>query len=161
MNKTQPMRVLFVCMGNICRSPMAQGVFCAKLSARGVADQFLVDSAGTHAYHVGKPPDPRACAAAERRSIDITDLRARQVEPADFFSYDIILSMGTDNHDAMRYAAPAEHRGKLKLFMSYAPDLRLREVPDPYHGEEADFEKALDLIEAGCEGLTNELVCTS
>ena len=153
--------VLFVCTGNICRSPMAEGVLSALLGARGLADRFVVESAGTHAYHTGKPPDPRACAAAARRSIDITHQRARQVEPSDFLSYDLIISMGTDNHDAMRYAAPAAYREKLKLFMSYAPELGLREVPDPYYGDEADFEQVLNLIEAGCEALAKELACAS
>lgn len=140
---------------------MAQGVFSAQLSARGIEHQFVVDSAGTHAYHVGRSPDPRACAAAQRRSIDITHQRARRVEPSDFQTYDVIVSMDRDNHDMLRYAAPVEHRGKLQLFMSYAPDLGLHEVPDPYYGDDADFEKALDLIEAACAGLTDELVPTA
>jgi protein-tyrosine phosphatase len=136
---------------------MAQGVFGAQLNARGIEHRFIVDSAGTHAYHVGRPPDSRASAAAQRRGVDITHQRARQVEPSDFLSYDVIVSMDRDNHDMLRYSAPVEQRGKLRLFMSYAPDLGLHEVPDPYYGDDAGFEKALDLIEAACVGLIDEL----
>lgn len=147
-------RILFVCMGNICRSPLAEGVL------RGVAEragdiEVEVDSAGTHAYHVGEPPDARAIAAAQRRGFDLRGLRARVVEPDDFLRFDLIVAMDRDNLSLLRRRARGA-RAELALFMHYAGDDDA-DVPDPYYGDETAFEHALDLIEAGVASLVATL----
>lgn len=141
-------RVLFVCMGNICRSPTAEGVARALAEKAGVAQHFEFDSAGTHSYHIGEPPDRRAREAAARRGYDLSPLRARQVEAADFLRFDLILAMDRHNLQLLRHACPAEHRGKLKLFLEFAPELGVDEVPDPYYGGPEGFDEVLDLVEA-------------
>jgi protein-tyrosine phosphatase len=144
--------VLFVCMGNICRSPTAEGMFRKLVEAEGVADRFTIDSAGTHSYHVGKPPDERAQRAAQGRGIDISRQRARQVEVADFNRFDHILAMDLDNYDALRFLCPPSMEHKLKLFLEFAPHLNVREVPDPYYGGAQGFDRVLDLVEAAARG---------
>ncbi len=145
--------VLFVCMGNICRSPTAEGVFRHLLREEGMDGQVLTDSAGTHAYHVGEPPDRRAQATAVSRGIDISDLRARRVAPDDFARFDYVLAMDEDNHALLADLCPPGHEERLSLFLDFAPDLGLREVPDPYYGGNAGFERVFDMVEAASRGL--------
>jgi protein-tyrosine phosphatase len=150
-------KVLFVCMGNICRSPTAHGVFLKMLEDQSLAHLVEVDSAGTHAYHIGKAPDERSRSAALRRGVDLSPLRARQVEPADFQSFDYVLAMDDDNLQHLEMICPLGQRGKLRLFMEFAPQMKKREVPDPYYGGSSGFEQVLDLVEAAAEGLLQEI----
>jgi protein-tyrosine phosphatase len=150
-------KVLFVCMGNICRSPTALGVFQRLVEQTGLSRQIEVDSAGTHAYHIGNAPDPRAQAAALRRGIDLSLQRARRIEAADFKRFDYLLAMDTENLKALRALCPPQYAHKLGLFMEYAPELRMQEVPDPYYGGGSGFEQVLDLVEAASEGLLRHL----
>lgn len=153
-------RILFVCMGNICRSPTAEGVFRARVAARGVEQHFEIDSAGTHAYHVGDPPDPRSIEAASRRGIDLTAIRARKVTAEDFERFDLVLAMDADNHERLLGIARDTHAGKVRLFLEYGASGR-REVPDPYYGGANGFEDVLDLIEEAADGLLDELLAQS
>ncbi len=146
-------KVLFVCMGNICRSPTAEGVFRRLVQQQALHDLILIDSAGTHAYHVGNPPDPRAQRTALGRGIDLSPLRARQVRREDFVYFDYILAMDRDNLADLLEICPAEHQAKLSLLLPHAPHLELQEVPDPYYGGPAGFERVLDMIEAASEEL--------
>lgn len=146
-------KVLFVCMGNICRSPTAEGVFRKLLQQHDLHELVMVDSAGTHAYHVGNPPDPRAQHAALCRGIDLGGQRARQVQVDDFSLFDYILAMDEDNLAHLQALSPPGCETKLSLLLSYAPHLGIREVPDPYYGGRAGFDRVLDMIEAACEGL--------
>jgi len=145
--------VLFVCTGNICRSPTAEGVMTAKLVAAGLADRVTCDSAGTHAFHVGNPPDPRALRHALDRGYDLSALRARKVDAVDFERFDLLLAMDHGHRSLLQRQAPAGTRAKIALFLDFARHLDARDVPDPYYGDETDYEYALDLIEAGTEGL--------
>lgn len=150
------MRVLFVCLGNICRSPTAEGVFRHKLREAGLEQRVLTDSAGTGDWHVGKAPDARTRLAARRRGYVLDDLRARQVEAEDFQRFDLILAMDRNNLAELETLRPAMARSDLDLLLrryQLAPD----EVPDPYYGGEAGFEQVLDLIEQACEGLLREV----
>jgi protein-tyrosine phosphatase len=150
-------RVLFVCMGNICRSPTAEAVF-RRLIADEAGDLVVeIDSAGTHDYHVGHPPDERAQAAARRRGFEMNALRARQLAPRDFDHYDFVLFMDEQNRRDALALAPARFRARVGLLLEYAPDLDVREVPDPYYGGEVGFEHVLDLVEAAARGLIAEL----
>ncbi len=144
-------RVLFFCMGNICRSPTADGVMRAKLQAAGLHAE--VDSAGTHGWHVGAPPDARSQAHARRRGYDLSGLRARQLVAEDFERFDLVLAMDGDNLAHAEQLCPPSRRDRLKLLLDYAPQLGQREVPDPYYGGDAGFEAVLDLVEAACDGL--------
>ena len=146
-------RVLFVCMGNICRSPTAEAVFRHLLASEGGGLEVVVDSAGTHAYHVGEPPDGRSMEAARRRGIVMDDLRVRRVSEDDFAAFDLVLAMDDDNLALLRRMAPSEYRERIKLFLDFAPQAGRREVPDPYYGGENGFEDVLDLVEAGARGL--------
>ena len=148
--------VLFVCMGNICRSPTAEGVFRHHAEQAGVSDRIRIDSAGTHAYHVGEPADRRARAAAERRGISLDGISARRVTTDDFERFDLILAMDEDNRAQLRAEAPDEHRGKVRLFLEFA-DVSETEVPDPYYGGAAGFERVLDLVEDASRGLLETL----
>ena len=150
-------RVLFVCMGNICRSPTAAGVFRAAVDRAGLADRVTVDSAGTHAYHVGGGADRRSLRAAAARGIDLSDHRARTVEREDFDEYDYILAMDRDNHAHLLAHAPAERRSRVKLFLAYADDVDTDEVPDPYYGGRDGFNHVLDLVTAASDGLLAEV----
>ncbi|SFH66249.1 low molecular weight protein-tyrosine-phosphatase [Modicisalibacter xianhensis] len=150
------MRVLFVCLGNICRSPSAEGVFRAHLAQAGLTDRVEVDSCGVGDWHVGKGPDPRALDAARRRGIDISALRARQLAPTDYQHFDYILAMDHDNLEAIRQGCPSSCRAHIGLFLEFAGE-RDRAVPDPYYGGEQGFEDVLDLIEAASDGLIEEL----
>jgi protein-tyrosine phosphatase len=148
-----PTRVLFVCMGNICRSPTAHGLMRAKLQAAGLADQVEVDSAGTHAYHLGEAPDARAQAHARRRGVDLSDLRARALRDEDFAAFDLVLVMDEANRRAVLARCPAGAQGRVKHLMAFAPHTQRTEVPDPYYGGADGFEQVLDLVDAACEGL--------
>ena len=148
--------VLFVCMGNICRSPTAEGVFRHHVNEVGLSERIIADSAGTHAYHVGEPADRRACAAAERRGISLADIRARRVSDSDFEEFDFIIAMDEDNQQRLLDRAPEEYRSKVRLFLSFA-SVSETEVPDPYYGGAAGFERVLDLVEEASRGLLETL----
>jgi protein-tyrosine phosphatase len=146
-------KVLFVCLGNICRSPTAEGVL-RHLAAKEAPQLALeIDSAGTADYHIGAPPDPRSQRAALTRGIDISALKARQVAADDFARFDLILAMDAENLRELRAMQPRNSRAALKLFLEYAPDLKLRDVPDPYYRDAAAFEEVLDLTTAAARGL--------
>lgn len=147
------MRILFVCMGNICRSPTAEGVALHYIKNNKLEDKFEVDSAGTHAYHVGEAPDRRAQRAALRRGVDLARLRARRVSESDFEAFDLILAMDRENLAMLKAMAPPEHFGKLALLMQHARGHYPDEVPDPYYGGEDGFERVLDMVQDAIEGL--------
>ena len=143
----QALRILFVCMGNICRSPTAEGVFRKIVNDAGLGHCIQVESAGTHAYHANDPPDRRSQAAAERRGFSLTDIRARRVESADFERFDYIFAMDRENLAMLKAAAGEKSEAEIHLFLEYATAGREYEVPDPYYGGTAGFERVLDLIE--------------
>ncbi len=152
------MRVLFVCMGNICRSPTAEGVFRRVVQQRAPQLGLEIDSAGTHDYHVGEPPDERAIAAAARRGIDLGNLRARQVSDDDFARFDLIVAMDRLNRATLLERAPEEYHGRVRLFMEFAGDTDIEDVPDPYYGGPPGFERVLDLAEEAAAGLLDEIL---
>ncbi len=145
--------ILFVCLGNICRSPIAEGVFRRIAEQRGYAKCFHVDSAGLGSWHIGNPPDGRAQAALRSHGIDISNLRARRIVPSDFESFDLILAMDRSNRDGLLKLAPKEYRHKIALFMEFAPNLAVHEIPDPFFGDHECFDYTYQLIEAACRGL--------
>ena len=151
-------KILFVCLGNICRSPTAHGVFDGKLKDATLSD-IEVESAGTGGWHVGNPPDERATAAALSRGYDLSYIRARQVKPADFEYYDYILAMDKDNLRNLKAMAPKNrsHSAHLELFLSYAHNPPEIEVPDPYYGGADGFDYVLDLVESASDGLLDHL----
>ena len=152
-------RILMVCMGNICRSPTAEGVLRAKLKNAGLADQVLVDSAGTHGYHTDEPPDVRAVRLAAERGYDLGSLRARPVVPQDFVRFGWLLAMDDDNLAWLNKRAPEGHAGRIELLMPYSlryPGQRV--VPDPYYGAAAGFAQVLDLVEDACDGVVRRLL---
>ncbi|HEY3488364.1 MAG TPA: low molecular weight protein-tyrosine-phosphatase [Gammaproteobacteria bacterium] len=151
-------RVLFVCMGNICRSPTAEGVFRHYVSNGGLQDYIQIDSAGTHSYHVGSEPDRRSQAAARLRGFDLSALRARRVTREDFEKYDYILAMDRENYQHLHDKCPRQYRHKIKLFLEYAAGLEEKEVPDPYYGGDKGFERVLDMVEAAAKGLLDTLL---
>ena len=151
-------RILFICMGNICRSPMAEGVFRRLLTEAGLTQAVQVDSAGTHSYHEGSEPDNRSQETARRRGLDLSAIRARRVRAKDFMDFDYLLVMDRQNHhDLLALCPQAQYREKIQLLMDYAPTLPDREVPDPYYGGPAGFELMMDLIEEAAEGLLTQL----
>jgi protein-tyrosine phosphatase len=150
-------QVLFVCLGNICRSPTAEGVFRGAIERAGLATRVRVDSAGIGDWHVGQPPDRRAIAAARERGYDLSRLRGRQVAPADFGEFDWILAMDRSNLRALQALRPPGYAGHLGLFLDLAPQLGRSEVPDPYYGGAADFAHVLDLVEQASEALVERL----
>jgi protein-tyrosine phosphatase len=150
-------RVLFVCLGNICRSPTAEGVFRQLVAARGLSDRIEVDSAGTGGWHAGDPPDPRTVQAAARRGLDLSTLRARQVRREDFAAFDHVLAMDEANLRALELLRGDSARARLRLFLACAPDVGCTEVPDPYDGGPAGFERVLDLCEAAARALLDEI----
>ncbi len=153
----EKIKVLFVCMGNICRSPTAEGVFAKLLKERSMEDFFSIDSAGTHAYHVGEAPDLRAQKAALERGIELHHLKARKVIMGDFEDFDFLLAMDDENYAALSAACPEQYKNKIKYFLDYAPHLGTRIVPDPYYGGKYGFEKVLDLIEEASSGFISAL----
>ena len=146
-------RVLMVCMGNICRSPTAHGVLAQRVADAGLADRITVDSAGTHDYHVGRPPDERAQQHAARRGVDLSAQRARQLKAQDFDDFDLVLVMDDANQHAARALCPPGQRHKLRRLTDFCTRHRASEVPDPYYGGAAGFEAVLDLVEDACDGL--------
>lgn len=150
--------VLFVCLGNICRSPTAEGVFRTHVAQAGYADRITCDSAGTSDWHIGNPPHIPAIRASARRGYDLSTLRARQVVPADFEHFDMIIAMDRSNHDNLCESAPAGFENRLHMMMSFAPTTGFHEVPDPYYGGGEDFERVLDLLEVASRGLLDDIV---
>jgi len=157
MSDKHDVHVLFVCLGNICRSPTAQGVFEHLVKSEGLAHRIRVDSAGTHAYHVGEEPDRRSQAAAIRRGVDLSQQRARRVGEDDFDQFHYILAMDNENHRNLLAVCPDEHHHKIQMFLSYAENPIVREVPDPYYGGPNGFEQVLDLVEAASQGLLRHI----
>ncbi len=149
--------VLFVCMGNICRSPTAHGVLRHKVGLRGWSDAVAVDSAGTHNYHPDSPPDERSQAHAAKRGYDLSDLRARQIQDADFEAFDLILVMDQDNLALLREQCPPPHLHKVRRLTEFCLEFDSAVVPDPYYGGAKDFEQVLDLVEDACDGLLQHL----
>ncbi len=150
-------KVLFVCMGNICRSPTAEGVFRQLIEQHNLSDIVATDSAGTHAYHIGEPPDQRAQATAQRRGLDISDLRARSVADDDYDNFDYIMAMDSDNYTNLLNRSMDVHHNKIDLFLNYAQELNITEVPDPYYGGASGFENVFDMVEVASEGLIAEI----
>lgn len=142
-------KVLFVCSGNTCRSPTAEGVFRHRVEAAGLAERIAVDSAGTGNRRVGNPPDRRALAAARARGYDLTSLRSRQLEPGDFARFDLMLAMDRGHFDHLVDRGPPDVGDRIRMFLELSPDTGRVSVPDPYFGDMADYERALDLIETG------------
>jgi protein-tyrosine phosphatase len=151
-------RLLFVCLGNICRSPMAEGVFRRVAQEEGVLDRFEIDSAGLGNWHVGQAPDSRAQAAARTRGVDISDQSARQVTSEDFARFDLLLAMDGSNYDDLVELAPKSARHKIRRFLDFAPHVGAEDVPDPFFGGTEGFNHALDLIEAAARGLLADLL---
>ena len=153
-----PIRVLFVCMGNICRSPTAEGVFRHQVERAGLSHLIVADSAGTLDYHAGHPPDRRSQAAAARRGYNLSALRARQVTAEDFEMFDFLLAMDRDNLAHLHRLSPAaQHRAKARLFLEFATKSGVQEVPDPYYGGADGFERVLDLTEDASHGLLTHI----
>jgi protein-tyrosine phosphatase len=156
------LRVLMVCMGNICRSPLAEGVLRAKLQAAGLGARVVVDSAGTHGYHTLEPPDPRSIRLAAQRGYDIAGQRARPVVPEDFTRFDWLLAMDSSNLDWLRKRKPEDAQPRMDLLMSYVVQAANRpgvvDVPDPYYGPDAGFELVLDYVEGACDGVVAQLL---
>lgn len=156
-SRPRPYSVLFFCMGNICRSPTAHGVFRHKLRSAGLEADIHVDSAGTHNYHPGEPPDRRSQRAAAMRGYDLSDLRARQLDAVDFAQHDLLLAMDWDNLALAEEQCPPVHRRKLRRLAEFCRRHEAVVVPDPYYGGEAGFAHVLDLIEDACDGLIDHL----
>tara|TARA_R110002072_G_scaffold299001_2_gene473788 strand:+ start:2775 stop:3251 length:477 start_codon:yes stop_codon:yes gene_type:complete len=150
-------RVLFVCSGNICRSPTAEGVFLQLVRSRNLADRIGVDSAGTGAWHAGQPPDPRSQQTALARGIDISDQRARPVRTDDFAAFDLIVAMDSGHFQDLSHRCPPTHTGRVRLFMDFAPETGIRDVPDPYYGPGDGFARVFEMIEAASEGLLRDI----
>lgn len=146
-------RVLFVCMGNVCRSPMAEGVFRHLIRQAGLDEVVKVDSAGTHAFHAGEEPDKRARATAVKRGYDLGEKRARRVDDRDFEDFDLILAMDWDNLSLLQQMAPKKAHHKLQLLMRFASEHESATIPDPYYGNQQGFEQTMDFIEDACSGL--------
>jgi protein-tyrosine phosphatase len=153
----EPLRILFVCLGNICRSPTAEGALRRLCAAEAPALDIEVDSAGTSDYHLGEPPDPRSRRAAAARGIDLSPLRARRVERRDFARFDLILAMDRGNLQALRAMCPPGSHARLELFLEFAGGPAGGEVPDPYMGTAADFERVLDIVIPACRRLIARL----
>jgi len=149
--------VVFVCMGNICRSPTAEAVFRHYVESAGLSEQILIDSAGTHDYHIGDPPDLRTQRAAQQRGYDMSSLRGRQVEEGDFRRFDYVLAMDKANLAILHRLAPPGSATQARLFLDFARRHAEREVPDPYYGGADGFERVLDMVEDAAEGLLQEI----
>lgn len=150
-------RVIFVCLGNICRSPTAEAVFQKLVADKGYGQLIEIDSAGTHAYHVNEPPDERAQAAASRRGIDMSSLRGRRATASDIEQFDYVLAMDSENYHNLLAISSDEHQHKIKLFMEFAPDRPEDEVPDPYYGGASGFDNVLDMVEEAARGLLQHI----
>ncbi|MDH3761928.1 MAG: low molecular weight phosphotyrosine protein phosphatase [Gammaproteobacteria bacterium] len=152
MSDIKPIQVLFVCMGNICRSPTAHGVFQSLVDEQGLSASILVDSAGTHSYHIGSPPDPRSQATAHSRGIDLTALRARRFVSADFIDFDYLLAMDNANLADMLAIRPDNASARAELMLHYSDRFGQREIPDPYFGDDG-FDLVFDMIDDAARGL--------
>ena len=150
-------KVLFICLGNICRSPTAEGVFRHLVESEGLGNRIEIDSAGTAAYHVGNPPDGRSQDAARQRGIDLSAQRARQTLPEDMENFDYVLAMDEENHANLLAISPSGTGHKVRLFLDFGPDTAGQSVPDPYYGHGNGFEIVLDLIEAASRGLLADI----
>ena len=150
-------KVLFVCLGNICRSPTAHGVFQSMVDNAGLGDAIIVDSAGTGDWHIGRGPDQRMQTSALRRGHDLSNLRARQVCAEDFSQFDLILAMDKQNLADLKNLRGGSGKAELRLFLDFSPGAKTREVPDPYYGGEAGFEEVLDLVEDASAALLSSL----
>ncbi|MBC8211440.1 MAG: low molecular weight phosphotyrosine protein phosphatase [Gammaproteobacteria bacterium] len=157
MTDKQPIKVLFVCMGNICRSPTAEGAFRKLVQQQGLTAAIHIDSAGTHAYHIGEAPDRRSQTAASNRQIDISMLRGRKFMATDFHEFDYLLAMDQDNFSDMQAQNPGDGKAELALLLDYASQFSEREVPDPYYGGKNGFEFVLDLIQDASAGLLQHI----
>jgi len=157
MNNKEKIQVLFVCMGNICRSPTAHGVFEALVKANGLSDVIQVDSAGTHAYHVGEQPDGRSQQTALSHGVDLSYQRARQADRDDFHSFNYILAMDRDNHRNLAAICPGGMEHRLHMFLDFAPELDEDEVPDPYYGGGTGFERVFNMVERAALGLLDDI----
>ena len=154
-------KLLFVCIGNICRSPTAHAVMRHKVKADQLEDKIHIDSAGTHAYHTGETPDPRSCQTAQQRGVGTDDIHARTIQADDYYSFDIILAMDADNLNLIQQGAPKDATAKIQLFLQSANNQGLTktsEVPDPYYGGAQGFDLVFDLVELGCDALLNEIL---
>jgi len=157
LKNTQKVNVLFVCLGNICRSPTAHGVFEAMLQEQGLSDRIEVDSAGTSGWHIGASSDPRSSEAAGRRGYDMSHIRARQVSAEDFSTFDYILAMDDQNLADLQALKPSGFSGCLDLFLNFSNAYAGQAVPDPYYGGEQGFEQVLDMVEDGSRGLLRRI----
>jgi len=151
-------KVLFVCMGNICRSPSAQGVAEYKAAKLGVLERFVLDSAGTHAFHHGEQPDSRSCHAAGQRGIDLSSQKARRVDTQDYYTFDYILAMDEANYQSLLAAAPPDASAKIKKMMAYSNLGITDDVPDPYYGGRHGFEQVLDLLDNAVDGFLKDVL---
>lgn len=155
MSASKPFKILFVCLGNICRSPTAEGVMQNIIEKNNLENKIILDSVGTSAWHVGSPPDSRAIKAAKNRGYDISHQRSRKVEFEDFYEFDLILAADKSNIEDLKSIAPSDMHHKIKLILSYSNSLE-NEVPDPYYGGDKGFENVLNLLEDACEGILKE-----
>jgi len=151
-------KVLFVCMGNICRSPTAHGVFEQLVSSKGLSQQILTDSAGTHAYHIGESPDSRSQATAQEHGVDISQQRAQQVKNEDFEFFDYLIAMDSSNYHDLKQRAAEEFQHKIYRFMEFAPNWDNDNVPDPYYGGDNGFDNVFNMIEAASDGLLTHIM---
>jgi len=149
-------KVLFVCMGNICRSPTAEGSFRSIVSKQELSDFFEIDSAGTHAYHIGNPPDKRSQQTARKYGVELSNQRARQVRESDFYYYDYIIAMDMDNIKILRSICPTDSQSEIKLLLDYLPDASFQSVPDPYF--EGKFDEVFEMVYAACTSFLENLV---
>jgi len=156
MSSTEVKKILFVCMGNICRSPTAEGVFRHQVAQLNLEDEISIDSAGTHAYHVGNEPDRRAQEAALKRGVDLSPQRARRVATDDFFTFDYVIAMDESNKEDLLAICPAGYEDRLHLFLDFSSGSE-SEVPDPYYGQGRGFEIVLNLVEDAAEGLLKHI----
>ena len=150
-------KVLFVCKGNICRSPLAAGVFAHLVRGENLADKISCDSVGTTGHHAGEAPDPRAVDVAQRKAIDITGHRAAQIDAKTLSAYKLIICMDNENYEDVMAMCHPDDESKVKLLLFYAGDIADEDVPDPYYGGEGEFTHAMDLIEQGCKGLLTQI----
>ena len=162
MSHKKEVSVVFVCMGNICRSPTAEGVFRHVVAQKQLSDRIKIDSAGTHAYHIGEPPDPRSQSTAKKQGVDLSSQRARKIAIQDFTEFDYVIAMDRSNHEILKRLSISTEDGvpksKLHLFMGFANNSEFDEVPDPYYGGGNGFERVFDMVKAASEGLLEHII---
>ncbi len=158
MNSQKKISVVFVCMGNICRSPTAEGVFRHVVKERNLQNVIKIDSAGTHAYHIGEPPDSRSQATAKSQGVDLSAQRARKVEAIDFERFDYVIAMDRSNYENLKELATADHQERLHLFMDFTSTWDNAEVPDPYYGGGDGFKNVFDMVQSASEGLLEHII---